>query len=452
MPKFDIKPTIETIRRAVTQPRDELNRWQQALRYMYDLGRYGARQLALDSAPTMAAALAFRTLFGLLPVLVVGTILIKAVGGFDDFMQKLEEFFVSVGLDEFQMAESTTVAGEVTQGETLSDWLLGLVSQVQNINIAAITWVGVAVLVYSALSVMVTIESCFNTIYRAPEGRPWITRVPVYCTVLIFGPAAIALSMYVDSRFDDFVQSATSWNWLLQIAPVAWSFCIAWLIMFAFYRLVPNTSVRSHPALVGAFVAAILLELGKRTMGAYIGNALSVRQLYGSLGLIPLFMFWLYLMWLVVLFGLEVSSTIQHLRGRSFDQVEQRRPARGLIDPLMIVPLVQLVAERFHGGRSISLTELSEELGLGESTIVLFVEGLADAGVVHRLEGDEARVALARPLDQIDVSQLVKVGQETADEAVEQDKYPLVQRLRDAQRRAAAELSLSLPKRDQPAS
>ena len=75
----------------------------------------------------------------------------------------------------------------------------------------------------------------------------------------------------------------------------------------------------------GAFMAAVLLAIGRHVLGAYLENAVSISQLYGSLGLIPLFMFWVYLMWLVILFGLEVSATLQMLHGRTLDKIEQRR-------------------------------------------------------------------------------------------------------------------------------
>ena len=89
MAQLKIQPFIDWLKRAVTQPRDELGRWEKAVRFAYDLGRYGARQLREDRAPQMAAALSFRTLFGLLPVLVVGTMMIKAFGGFDQFRTEI---------------------------------------------------------------------------------------------------------------------------------------------------------------------------------------------------------------------------------------------------------------------------------------------------------------------------------------------------------------------------
>jgi uncharacterized BrkB/YihY/UPF0761 family membrane protein len=75
-----LEAVVQWLKRVVTQPREELDRWQRAVRFTYDLGRFGAKQLRHDRAQQMAAALTFRTLFGLLPVLVVGTVLVKALG------------------------------------------------------------------------------------------------------------------------------------------------------------------------------------------------------------------------------------------------------------------------------------------------------------------------------------------------------------------------------------
>ncbi len=103
----------------------------------------------------MAGALAFRTLFALLPVLVLGTVLIRAFRGFDELESKLAALFTKLGLDGFQVtgANDSAIAG----GESISEWLLGLINQVQQINIAAIGWVGLAVVIYSAIGLMVTI-------------------------------------------------------------------------------------------------------------------------------------------------------------------------------------------------------------------------------------------------------------------------------------------------------
>ncbi|NIR32445.1 MAG: hypothetical protein GWN84_24700, partial [Gammaproteobacteria bacterium] len=94
-----ITVAVSWLRNAIESPRSELNRWERRARFAYDLGTYGAKRLRRDSATQMAAALAYRTLFSLLPVLVVGTMAVRAVGGVARFRDRLEEYLASYGLD-----------------------------------------------------------------------------------------------------------------------------------------------------------------------------------------------------------------------------------------------------------------------------------------------------------------------------------------------------------------
>ena len=92
MSKLRLQPVLESLKRVITQPQEELTRWQMTVRFAYDLGRYGAAQLRRDRAPQMAAALSFRTLFGLLPVMVVGAVMLRAFRGRDEFVNEQSGF------------------------------------------------------------------------------------------------------------------------------------------------------------------------------------------------------------------------------------------------------------------------------------------------------------------------------------------------------------------------
>lgn len=444
---FNLREHIRHLRdwlgRVVSQPRDELNRWQAMVRFAYDLGRYGARQLRQDRAPQMAAALSFRTLFGLLPVIVVGTVLLKAMQGTTAVQNLVLRIAEAIGLQNFSIVtESNTQTGTVEKSMTLAQWLQDLAGKTAELNLVAIGWVGFAVLAYSAVSLIVTIENSFNTICRAPEGRSWLHRLTMYWTVLTLGCAGIAVSFYVDSRFDAWIESATGAAWIIKGATFIWSFAAAGLVVFLFYKLVPNTRVSTRAAIIGALVAAILLEVGKRTLGVYLENALSIRQLYGSLGLIPLFMFWVYLMWLVMLFGLEVAATFQMLRGRRFDEVEQSRPQTGLIDPAIVVALMETVARDFQEGRASTSERLAQSAGIPESLVAILIIRLIDAGYLYRLAQDEAAVTLTKPPEIISANELLAVGFQMVDEVAREDQSGLLDRLREAQLSLASSVTL----------
>ena len=98
----------------------------------------------------------------------------------------------------------------------------------------------------------------------------------------------------------------------------------SFVLLALLYKLLPNTLVRWRPALIGALVAATLWHVSKWGFGLYVSRALPYLKLYGAIGLIPLFLFWLYLNWLIVLFGMELAFTLQAMRGRAFDHLDGR--------------------------------------------------------------------------------------------------------------------------------
>ena len=439
-----IGPMIQWFKRIVMQPRNELDRWQRAVRFAYDLGRYGARQLRRDRAPQMAAALAFRTLFGLLPVLVVATILVKAIKGIDGFQKLMGDLFASAGFYEVRIILPSEDGPEAQPGGvTLGHWLDGLVTHAANINLAAIGWVGLAVLTYAAIGLMVTIENSFNLIYHTPEGRPWTRRIPLSWFVLTVGPVALVLTMYLDNLFGSWIESVDVWHWALVTGRVLWSLLLGWTFMVVVYTLVPNTTVAFRPALAGAFVAASLLEVGKWTMGAYLENAFSISQLYGSLGLIPLFLFWVYLTWLMVLFGLEVSATLQMLGGRKLDDIERPRQPTGIVDPDSVLVVMEVVAEHFNRGRPTTARQVTEATSIPEVTVVRMLDRLIEAAFLHRLDRVDGAVALARPPEQVSADQLIEIGFGMVDDGRVGRRSALADRLRQAQKSLAAQATLA---------
>ncbi|MBC8353809.1 MAG: YihY family inner membrane protein [Planctomycetes bacterium] len=444
MMREGIRLIISWLRRAVTQPFEELNRWQRAARFGYDLGRYGAHQLQEDRAPQMAAALAFRTLFGLAPVLVVGMILVKSIKGSDAILRSLNELFVAAGLDKIHVVAASQVAAESDGSAiTLAQWLENLAGQLANMNLSAIGWVGLAVIVYAAIGLMVTIENSFNIICRASSGRPWIRRVPLYWFLLTVSPALLGLASYVNNQFTDWIASVDTWHWLLFTARALWSFGLMWLFMFAVYTLVPNSTVSLRPAMVGALVAAVLLTVGKHTLGAYLGSAFAINQLYGSLGLVPLFMFWVYLMWVGVLFGLQVSATLQLLRGRSLDEVDHRHARTGMIDPASILAVTEVIAEHFVAGQPVTSGQVADVTSIPEPTIARIIERLVHGGWLHRVRDRETAVSLAKPPEQIMANELIAIGFRMVDEGGQESCSAFVQQLRDAQQTVADGISLA---------
>lgn len=432
------------LKRVVTQPRSELTRWQKAARFAYDLGRYGAKQLRDDNAPQMAAALSFRTLFALFPIVVVSTVLFQGLRGADRFDELVQNLVEGAGLDDVEVEPLNGAAAQEDETTTLGQWIQQFIAQVADVNLETLGWIGLAILVYAAIAMMATIEDAFNTIYRAPEGRSWLRRVPVFWTVLTVSPLAVGLIFFLDGRVDESIlMLGGPWQWIAWVAGGLWSLTIIWLVMLGLYMIVPNTQVAWRQALVGALVAAVLIQAGKAFMGNYIATFLTTRQLYGSLGLVPLLMFWIYVMWLVVLFGLEVAATLQSLGGRQLDEMEHSRQRTGVMDPASILLVMEEVALGFTSGKPTSLRRIAEMTSMPETTVAEMVNRLGEAGLVHRVDGERSGVTLARPPERITADELMEVGFSMVDDSSSHQRSELMHRLREAQRALASHADLA---------
>jgi membrane protein len=437
-----IAGALRWLTHVIRQPREELDRWQRAVRYAYDLGRYGARQLQEDRAPQMAAALAYQALFALIPVFVVAMILVRGIIGVPRFLGWTETLLASAGLSTVTISRPAGVGAE-TQSISLQDWLEGLIGQAGRVDLAAVGWVGGIVIAYAAISMLVTIENSFNTIYRAPEGRPWARRVPLYWFLLTVSPIALSLTAVLHTWVETWADDL-GWGPLFAgLVTIAWSISVGWLFWFGVYSLVPNTRVDVRASAAGALVCVVLLEIGKRTLGAYMSNAFAVSQLYGSLGLIPLFMFWIYLMWLAVLFGLEVSATLQFLGHRVHEEMETRRLAVGLIEPAAVVSVMQVIAEEFAAGQPATQRHIADRTRLPERVVGSIMQELCAIGLLHRLEREQSAVCLALPADQVTADRLMDVGFRLADGGGERWVSAFAERLRQQQRELARQFTLS---------
>ena len=426
-----VRQSFEWLRQAASEPRKNLDDVQRRVRHGFDTARYCLRHLNEDRAPQMAASLAFRTLFGILPVLVVITIAARNILG-DNFNQTIDALIEELGLNDIKIIPPTLDANTSQAPVGLGEWVDGFVATASSINLSGLGWVGMAVVTFSALWVMVTIENSFNVIYRARSGRSWTKRLLVYWCVLTFGPVMLGVIPWLSGNLSTVVSTLPSWQWLAVTIDVGSSLLTFWFFMFVVYLWVPNARVRVRPALIGGLVAAILLEVGKRSLGAYMANAFSVSSLYGSLGLIPVFMFWMYLMWMFVLVGLEVAAIVQVLRGRDA-RVMQTEELENLIDPASILSVMTLVANGFEKGATFSSDDIARKTGLPFKFTDLMLERLEKRGFLHRID-QKASFVLAKAPEQITAAQLMDVAFELVDDGAMHLQSPLVDTLRDAQR------------------
>ena len=272
----------------------------------------------------MAGALTYRTIFGLVPLLMVSMLAFRLFGDMEAAARQLQSAAYAFFNYQVDPARPEAMAFK----EALDERLLDVMKTVAGLSFEAIGTVGALLLIWAALGLLISFENAANRIYRAPRGRRWLTRIGIYWTVLTLGPVLLLLVLYAAEYWLGQAEGLPLVGPLFAFLGEFGSLAGSFLALTLLYKLLPNTLVRWPPALAGAFVAAALWDASKWAFGLYVSRALPYLKLYGAIGLIPLFLFWLYLNWLIVLFGLEIAFTLQAMKGRVFE----RKDPRGALD------------------------------------------------------------------------------------------------------------------------
>ena len=286
-------------------------------------------------APQNAAALTYTTLLSLVPLMTV-TLAVFSAFPVADRVYGLSQDFV--------FANFVPTSGEVLQ-QYLSEF---------SDKASRLTGAGAAFLVVVALLMMANIDRALNAIWEVKAKRSVASKFLIYWAVLSLGPVLIGASVVVTSyvvSLPVLSEAASSGigRRLLGLTPVATS-AIAFTMM---YLIGPNRRVRFSHALIGGVFAAVLFEFAKRAFGFYITQFPAYEAIYGALASIPIFLVWLYLSWIVVLLGAEVTHCLSIYRWSASDQ---RVCATGMGDAIAVLLVLDELAEN---GASATTAELA---------------------------------------------------------------------------------------------
>ena len=399
------------------------------------------KRIVHDDLPAMASALAYKTLLGLIPILVVVTLVAKTLMG-SEFAPFVAGFIRSLGLDQMQIVPpgDGTAQGPVALGA----WVETLVTQASEIDLSALGWVGVAVTVTSAIWLMTSIELSFNRICRARAGRSWVRRVVLYWFVLTASPLLLAAIPLLSSILRS-ADGAPAIGWAVRLLGTAWDIAVLWVLLFLVYMIVPAGRVRAHGAAFGAFAAAAVIILLKGLLGAYFQHAFGMSRLYGSLGLVPVFMFWMWVVWMAVLGGLEIGAIVQTVRLRGLDAgmacIDGIAP-----DPVLSVAAMEASADVWRAGHPVTREAIATRLCIDDRLAGEVLEAQVRAGFLVRTEGDA--YLPARPPSAIAVADVLRAAQAecAGEDAI--GRSPVASMLREAQLGSAGASTLGVGGKD----
>lgn len=443
MKLFDfVKELRLRLHRLLRSPTEEMGRGGKFLRYQIRLWLFCGRKLVKDRLQVTASALSYKTLLSLIPVLVLFTLILTIIPG-GEIRQGIHDMvFEATGLKSIDVpgsvaepppglgdkpleagdpirppapgdvAETPATDAKATEragsmADQLTAMVEGVVGDIQG-GKGSITVVSILLFIWTGMSIFKTVEGAFNYIWEVRQGRSLFARFRDFLSSIVLLILLLGVAVWWTQRFDvgDTIGGVSG------VIPLG----IAWLLFFVVYKTVPTVRVRNRAALTAAIVAGTIWELGAKTgFMLYLRHAVGVTQLYGALALIPVFMIWVWLSWVIVLFGAELAYVIQYMRNLTQSLLEADRHARFLRPDLVALALAATIARRFAAGdEPPTRGELAEEAGISESDAGEMLGVLLAKGLLRNAErSDETRgYQPARPLGQITAGDIVEAAAE----------------------------------------
>jgi membrane protein len=325
---------------------------------------------------------------------------------------------------------------------------------IQNTRSGTLGLTGSVVLIFVAISMLTRVEDTFNDIWGVSRGRSWFMRIVLYWGVLSLAPLllVVALGMATGSHLNTTKRLVATMpyvgHFVLELGFVFVPILVLCVTFGLLYMLMPNTRVRWQAAAAGGLTAGILFHLNNEVSVLYVSRVVSNSKIYGSLGLVPVFMIGLYLSWLILLFGAQVAYAFQNRASYAEEKQLENINQRGR--EFIAMRLMTVVGQRFvQGEPPPGLLELAEALSVPTRLIHQLMQTLMSARLVVEASGNEPAYVPARPLETITCHDLLLAlratqGQElaTRDEPTRAEVFSEYERIQAAERQAAASVTL----------
>ncbi|HEV8610931.1 MAG TPA: YhjD/YihY/BrkB family envelope integrity protein [Thermoanaerobaculia bacterium] len=367
-----------------------------------------------DRGADLAGSLAFTTLLTAVPLLATFSLFLAAF-----FKEKNDQVLEMVNrILPYHTAKLTESLREFVAEST------------------AISGIGLVILIVASVRLIFIVEATFNAVWGAPKRRAWFQRIAIYSFALF----SLALLVGAIGSGAQILRKFSLLETVL-VSPFAetfFPFAAEFAVLTLLYHYLPNAYVRWGSAGIAGLVIALLLELLRTVFGKYVAMLSRMNLITGSLSLLMFALISVYLVWVLILLGVELTHVLQTKLGKG--------ARRGRVPAGRAENAIRMLLRLSEGGihRFRELYHHQESSSVEAEKIL---ECLRDAKIVA---GDGVRgFALAEPPEKITVARVVEaispnlytITPEENDRVV-QVLQPLFDKL-DAERRALLNATLA---------
>ena len=350
------------------------------------------RDLMKGGLTLWTMSLVYTTLLSMVPLLALSFSVLKAFGVHNRIEPMLQDLLAPLG----------------EQGHEIT---ARLVVFIDHMNVGVLGSLGLALLIYTVVSLMEKIEESFNSIWHVTQLRNLGERFSRYLSVLLVGPLLVfsAVGITAAAVDSDVVRG------ILAIAPlgsvvVAIGKLMPYVLVIGaftfFYMFIPNASVRLVPALVGGIAGGVLWQSAGWAFAVFVASSTRYAAIYSSFAILVLFLIWLYVSWLILLVGAAVSFYVQHPE-YLYAMPGEPRLSNRMRERLALAVMCHIGSRFVHGRPPWTLQQLTHQLGIPMHAVDVVLNALEASGFLTKNHDDPPAYLPARDLADVSVGQLI---------------------------------------------
>jgi membrane protein len=339
-----------------------------------------------------AMSLVYTTLLSLVPLLAFSFSVLKAFGVHNQIEPLLSNFLGALG----------------PKGEEITGKIIGFV---ENIKVGVLGTIGLSLLVYTVISLMQKIESAFNSIWKIKRSRSLARRFSDYTSVILIGPVLMFSAMGLTAS----IKSTTVVQTLVSLEPFGTLiYLVSKLLPYLFvcaaftflYIFIPNTRVKFRSALAGGFIAGVLWETTGWMFASFVVSSTKYDAIYSGFAILVMFMIWLYLSWLILLVGAEVS--FHHQYPQFLTVKKETLLLSNRLKERMAFLIMYLIGYNFyHSKQSWTLDSLVNRLGIPVEVVQDMLETLEKNALIIETGDNPPAYLPAMDIERIKLKDLI---------------------------------------------
>ena len=363
--------------------------WRHFLQIMSRVGR----ELAAGMITLRAMSLVYTSLLAIVPVLALSITVLKGFGVHDLLQPTLVQLLAPLGDKSFEISRK-------------------IVGFVDKMNFGVLGAVGLALLLYTVVSLILKVESAFNYTWRPHGKRRLIQRFADYLSVAIVGPVLVMAAVSITAALGSttivaWLDGLPQMNKLLHFGGKLLPFLLVIAAFTFIYLIVPNARVKPGSAFYGAAVAGFLWQCAGIVFTSFVGGSTGYTAIYSGLAILLVFMFWLYISWAILLIGASIAYYHQHPERLHWSRAKYRISAR-LRDQLALQAMLDVGRAHDHPEQAApGLEQLALQQRLPPEVLQRLLDALEADGLLQRTAGFEPAYVPGAALERIRLSDIL---------------------------------------------